>query len=300
MTSKKEVENRVSRRVGPLAAAVFCTVLLAQPMKAQDRSSRSTSGLSSAASAGPISAAVEQDQNATSAFPSIPLGTILALRLNTTLSFSKTKSGQMISARVMQTVPLSTGGHIPHGSRVLGHIVEVSAGSGGSPATISLQFDKLIVSGQTIPITTNLRAIAGFVAVDEAQTPTTPAGQGDNYNQLPTRQIGGDVVFGWGGPVTRGEDTGQVVGRAVTDGVLVQVSAKEGTKCRGALYGNDSPQALWVFSSDACGVYGIDHLQVSDAGRSKPVGVIILSSDTDKLKIRSGAGMLLRINEAGK
>jgi hypothetical protein len=217
--------------------------------------------------------------------------------LNSTLSSSKTKPGQLITATIMQNVPLSTGGKIRRGTRVLGHIVEVSGGT--SPARISLQFDKLDIPNHAARITTSLRAIAGFVDVHEAQTPTIPAGMGDNYYQLPTVQVGGDVVYGWGGPVTRSDDSSIVVGKAVADGVLSKVSAKEGMKCRGALYGNDSPQALWVFSSDACGVYAIDDLKIDHAGRTSPEGLIVLSSYAGKVLIRSGAGMLLRINNVG-
>jgi len=195
----------------------------------------------------------------------------------------------------MQDVPLSGGIRIRAGSKVVGHIVEVTSANGGAQARISLQFDKLISSHQTISITTNLRAIAGFVRVGEAQIPTSGPGESDVYRWLTTVQVGGDVVYGEGGPVTSGEDGNLVLGKAVEDGVLVRVRAKEGTTCRGAIDGNDSPQALWVFSSDACGTYGLEHISIAHAGRTDPAGIIVLTSDSRKLKITIGAGMLLRV-----
>jgi hypothetical protein len=195
----------------------------------------------------------------------------------------------------MQTVLLPSGGKIKEGSIVLGHIVDVTPATAGAQARISLQFDKLHFSNQTISILTNLRAIAGFMKVREAQTPTTAPAEGDYFYSLTTVQVGGDVVYGVGGPVTTAENADQVVGKAGPDGVLGQPRAKEGTKCRGAVDGNTFPQALWVFSSDACGAYGLEHVSIAHAGRIDPTGVIVLTSDNGKVKLPGGTGMLLRV-----
>jgi hypothetical protein len=195
----------------------------------------------------------------------------------------------------MQDVPLSPGVRIRAGARVVGHIVEVSSESVGAPAHVSLQFDKLISSHQAISITTSLRVIAGFMRVAEAHIPPIGPGESDVYRWLTTVQVGGDVVYGEGGPVTVGDNPNEIVGKKVNDGVLGQVRANASTKCRGAIEGNDNPQALWVFSSDACGAYGLDHISITHAGRTDPIGVIVLASESGNLKIASGAGMLLRV-----
>lgn len=225
----------------------------------------------------------------------IPSGTILPVRLNSTISSTNCKPGQAITGRVMQSVPLAQGAAIKEGSKVLGQIVAVTPANAGTPAHTTIQFDKLISSHQTIPITTNLRAIAGVVRLDEAQIPTLGSGESEVYSWLTTVQIGGDVVYGDGGPVIAGDRSHQVVGKRVGGGVLGLVRAKEGAECRGAVDGNDSPQALWLFSSDACGVYGLEHVSIAHAGRSNPIGLITLASDHGKLKVPAGAGMLLRI-----
>jgi len=190
---------------------------------------------------------------------------------------------------------LDRGLKIKEGAVVLGHIVEATPAINGSGARVSIQFDQLISSHQTIPMITNLRAIAGFMQVLEAQTPPIGPGEGDVYSWLTTVQVGGDVVYGEGGPVTSGNNAGLVVGKAVAGGVLGKVLAKEGTKCRGSVDGNEAPQSLWVFSSDACGTYGLDDIRIAHAGRSEPMGVIVLVSPTGNLKLRGGAGMLLRV-----
>jgi hypothetical protein len=196
----------------------------------------------------------------------------------------------------IHSVPLSPGVRMRAGTKVIGHIVERIPASTGAPASISFQFDRLVSSHQTTFITTNLRAIAGFMRIAEAQIPPIGPGESDVYRWLTTVQVGGDVVYGEGGPVTTGENPNQIVGKKVNGGVLGQVRAKEGTKCRGALDGNDRPQALWVFSSDACGTYGLEKISIAHAGRSDPIGMIVLASDSGNFKIAGGAGLLLRVN----
>jgi hypothetical protein len=229
----------------------------------------------------------------------VPSGTILPVRLNSTISSTKSKPGEEITGRIMQDVPLPSGMMVRAGSKVVGHIAEVVPATSTENARISIQFDKLISSGQTVTINTNLRAIASFMGVIEAQTPTTGPGEGDNFSALNTVQIGGDDAYGFGGPVTSSMNPDDVVGKELKDGMLGQVRAKEGTKCRGALDGNDNAQALWVFSSDACGTYRLGHISIAHAGRTVPVGVIVLSSDKKVLKIPEGAAMLLRVTTFG-
>ena len=52
----------------------------------------------------------------------IPQGTIIPVRLNSTLSSQKTKPGQSISGRVMQDVPLPDGMKLRGGTRIMGHV----------------------------------------------------------------------------------------------------------------------------------------------------------------------------------
>lgn len=226
----------------------------------------------------------------------VPAGTILPVILRTSFSFDKCMPGQTLHGKIAQDVPLPNGSKIRKGANVEGHVVDVSPAAAGVGSKVSIQFDKVYVAGQWIPIVTNLRAIAGFMTVLEAGVPEEAPSEGTPYNWLPTRQIGGDSVYGVSGPVMSGEDTSKVVGKSGGDGVLARANAKEGTKCRGTVEGNDSLQALWVFSSDACGVYGIEHLNIVHAGRTAPAGTIVLASETPSLKLRSGDGLLLRVN----
>jgi hypothetical protein len=221
----------------------------------------------------------------------IPPGTILPIRLGS-LSSEKSKPGDAIKARIMQDVPLGNGSKLRAGAKVFGRIIAVTPATMATKATLTLKFDTVVQGKDSAPVLTNLRAMASTLEVEFAQTPTTGPGESDVYDWLPTVQVGGEVVYGKGGEVYRGD---RVVGRATYDGVLAQVNPNGDANCRGSIDGNDRPQAFWVFSSDACGVYGFPYLMISHSGRTDPRGEITLVSALGAVKIRSGSGMLLRV-----
>ena len=223
----------------------------------------------------------------------IPAGTILPVALSCSLNSRKLKSGQVIKARVMQDVPLSPGSKIHAGAKVIGHVIDVKPATGTSGAQVSLRFDTLMVSKRRIPITTHVRALASMMAVEEAQVPENGPDRGTPPAAWTTDQIGGEVVYRGGGPVANGL---LPVGEPTYGGVLVHVSGKPGTKCRGEIDGDNRLQALWVFSSDACGTYGFADLAIAHAGRDNPIGEITLTSNRGDVNVRAGSGMLLRVN----
>jgi hypothetical protein len=220
----------------------------------------------------------------------IPAGTILPVRLGS-LSSEKSKKGDVIKARIMQDVPLGDGSKLRAGSTVLGRVIDVTSAGSGKKAELAIEFDTVLSGKERIPVVTHLRAIASTLEVEFAQVPTIGPGQGDVFDWLPTTQVGGEVVYGKGGEVTNGD---RVVGRSVNNGVLARVDPKEGTRCYGPVE-NDRPQAFWVFSSDACGTYGFPGLVISHTGQTDPQGEIVLVSERGPVKIRSGSGMLLRV-----
>ena len=222
----------------------------------------------------------------------VPAGTILPVALSSSLNSGKVKVRQVITARIMQDVPLSPGSKIRAGAKVIGHVVDVKPATGATGAQMSFRFDTLVISKHQMPITTNLRALASMMAVEEAQLPESGPDRGTSENAWTTDQIGGEVVYRGGGPVANGL---RAVGEPTAQGVLVRVTSKPGTECRGEVDGNDRPQALWVFSSDACGAYDFPDLAIVHAGRSNPVGEITLSSDHGEVNVRAGSGMLLRV-----
>jgi len=218
----------------------------------------------------------------------LPVGTVLPVRLNQALSSNTARPGKVVTGRIMQDVPLPNNDKIPEGA-----IVSVERAGNGTNGKVSFRFDTLEIHHRKIPIVANLRALAGFMEVQSAQTPEFSPGFGTPYIWATTRQIGGDEVYGVGGPVTN--QNNETVGKGVFGGVLVHVRAQPEVQCRGALDSEDRLQALWVFSSDACGVYGIEGVRIVHAGRTEPVGEVTLVSDHQNLLVRGASAMLLRI-----
>jgi hypothetical protein len=236
---------------------------------------------------------------AMSSFPfgsqEIPGGTILPVQLDSTLS-RQTLAGQALKATVMQDVPLTNGTRIPAGAKVLGEVTAVDSSNSG--LRISLKFDQLTVDKTVLPILTNLRALASRLEIDGAQLPLVGSDRGTPANAYTTVQVGGnDVVYRGGGHVMSASD---VVGEPVREGVLAHPRANLVRGCRGTAEGNVPVQAMWVFDSDACGVYGFDSLRIVSTGRSIPLGEITLVTARSDLKIRGGSGMLLRVLSRNK
>jgi len=220
----------------------------------------------------------------------ISRGTILPVELESSLSL-KIEPGKTVTARLVQSVPLSKRGRIRAGAKIAGHVTDVVSASASLHAQISFKFDQLVLSGRPIRITTNLLAIASYVEVEQAQLPAMGPDRGTPESAWTTTQVGGDTVYRGGGPVMEGS---KIVGEPTYDGVLALIRPVPGSKCADAMEGN-TPQALWVFSVDACGTYGFDNVTIAHSGRGDPRGEITLASTDGKLSISKGSGMLLQV-----
>jgi hypothetical protein len=224
----------------------------------------------------------------------IPAGTALPVMLSSTLDAKKDKPGRKISARVMQEVRLPGGASIPAGARVVGHILQVSSATPASASRLVVKFDQVDSRGHSFPLTTSLRAVASMTEVFEAQLPTNNFDEyGTTIADWTTVQVGGDAVYRGNGTVISPDN--RVVGSATVGGsVTAKLMAVPDRGCRGAIDGDDREQALWVFSTTACGAYGFPELKIAHTGKSAPVGEIVLESPVN-VQVRGGSGLLLRV-----
>lgn len=218
----------------------------------------------------------------------VPSGTLVPVSLDHRLNSNKVHAGQPITATVMQDIP---GTSIHRNARVLGHILNVDRSGGG--LKLELRFDEVRSHSQSIRLKTSLRALASFLEVQEAERPEEMGSRGLTPETWDTQQIGGDQVYRGGGPVT---ERGEVVGRPAAWGVLTEPHTLASLPCRGVIDDNSRPQAFWLFSINACGVYGFPSVRIEHAGRTNPQGTIVLSSSSGKLDLRSGSALLLRVS----
>jgi hypothetical protein len=219
----------------------------------------------------------------------IPPGTVIPIMLNTTLDAARDRPGKKIEGKVMQAVPLLVGGKIDKGSRVIGHVVKVTK-KGPTGSSITLMFDSIRNDGRTIPLTGRLLAVASIGAVSEAQSPIEQNSDQDPIDQWTTRQVGGDVVKRGIGKVATPD--GLFGTWLEKDSVRVRLTPNPGAGCATGS-GYDREQSVWIFSSAACGVYGLPHMTLANSGASSPVGEIVLTSDRNNVEVRSGSGWLL-------
>ena len=221
----------------------------------------------------------------------IPAGTALPVALSATLDAKKDKPGQKIEARLMQGIRLPSGEKIKAGAHVAGHIVEVTKVPGGG-SRMTLKFDQLNAGGRTIPLTLSARAIAASPSVYQAEVPVDAESNYEPSNQWVMKQVGGEIVNRGRGRITSDEG---LVGRWDGEPWGKLTTADEGD-CTAA-EGNGIEQALWVFSTSACGLYGLEGMKLVHNGRTDPVGQIILESSKD-LRIGGGSGWFLLVGGA--
>jgi len=273
-----------------LSCAIFPFLLLLSPL--DNAAKGATKNASSRSDVHGLGCAQTVDARSDSSDNGVPAGTILPVILPA-ISSKKLKEGATIKAQLAQEVRLAGGARIRRGTLILGRVVSNTTAGPGYGATLTIKFDTLIEQRKSMPIRMNLRALASVREVQDAQLPMSGPGESDVYDWLSTHQIGGDVVYGKQGSVARGS---QIVGESTYSGVFVDVAANANGQCRGEVAGNNRRQAVWVFSSDACGLYGFTDLEIRHAGRTEPVGEISLESQRGPVQIRSGSGALLRID----
>jgi hypothetical protein len=225
----------------------------------------------------------------------VPAGTVIPVMLSSSLNAAKDKPDSKLEGRVMQEITLPSGVKIREGAQILGHTVSVSKDSTGS--TIIVKFNAIQNEGHRIPVMTGLLAVASMAFVSDARNPVSVNSEMVPDTQWVTRQVGGDIVQrGWRKVFSSGGVEGRWIGGS---SVTIKLTPNAQAGCSGGP-GYDREQSVWIFSSAACGTYGLPNVKIVSSGITKPIGEIGLSSDRD-INIRGGSGWLFIVaGESGE
>jgi hypothetical protein len=220
----------------------------------------------------------------------LPPGTAIPIMVGRGFETGKVATDKTLEGEVMQDIHTSSGLEVKRGSKVFGHIMNVTKAGAGS--TITMRFDAIQDRGRRIPIHASLIAMASMMEVSNAQLPVDSGANVSSPNDWVTRQIGGDIVQRGQGKVL--SNTGEVGKWLQGGGVLIKLTPNPTRGCTNGPAYSDSQQAVWLFSSDACGTYSYGSLKIAKSGSNKPVGDIVLKSSKN-VNIRGGGGWLLVI-----
>jgi hypothetical protein len=224
----------------------------------------------------------------------IPDSSILPARLEMTLSSKDSKPGEVITTRIMQNVPLPGTFKLPAGSKLTGQVISVQPASGDTGGSITFRLDTLHLAHEAAHLILRLRAAASYLEVRQAELPRNGDQSGPG-TATTTVQIGGDTVYRGGGPV---RNRSGVTGKPVDGGVLVRLDANPGRGCRNDGTG-ERAQALWLFSSDACGTYGLEDVSIVQPVKNSTGaanGEITLKAAKGNVMLHDGSGFLLRVD----
>jgi hypothetical protein len=213
--------------------------------------------------------------------------------LDDTFDSDKSKPGDEITAKLRQDVLLPDHGKIKRESKIVGHVVAVAPASGGNPYSIAVKFDRIVANKQQVTISTGLRAYATMELVAQSRQPANAnSGNGTSVWDLNLSQIGGQIAY-TGQKVVKGN--GQVVGRIPQPGwVLAVPMANPEFGCAGP-GANKLEQSFWAFSTNACGIYGINDMTLESGIGGISPGQIVFKSGK-KITVRGGSGWLLQVN----
>ena len=213
--------------------------------------------------------------------------------LDNTFDSDKSKPGEEITAKLRQDVPLPDGGKIKRESKLVGHVVAVTPASADKPYEITVEFNRIAVNKRPVRISVGLRAYATMELVAQSRQPANAnSGNGTSIWDLNMSQVGGQIAYN-GQKVVKWKD--QVVGRIPQPGAVLAVPmANPQFGCAGP-GANKSDQAFWVFSTNACGIYGNEDMTLASGMGGTSPGRIVFKSPK-KITVRGGSGWLLQVN----
>jgi hypothetical protein len=229
----------------------------------------------------------------------LPGSTAIPVVFTRSIDASKAKVGDAVAAKTIQVVLLPDGSKLPKGATVLGHVTAAHAFSFDStpyaaqqPSFLSVQFDRVVLKGATIPVSVSVRAMANSIESEEA---STPRHTNDTDSVGTMVQIGGDTFSPLETAIFNSD--GDIVAYNRRNGVFARLLPAEYASryshltCDGA----DAEQSVAIFSASACGLYGFDSVYMTENGADKNQDTLRLESRRHTVKVYAQSAALLQV-----
>jgi len=227
-----------------------------------------------------------------------PAKTILPVSFATTIEAGKAKVNDPVRGHTLQTVILPDGTKIPKGTVLVGHITESlpfhfdpAPYAAQKRSLLGIHFDRIELKNGSLPVTLEVRAVAGAYAVDDASRPF-------NATELqmtgPMLQVGGDSY--WPPDMAVRSHSGDIVAYVRKEGIFARplasaaLNAEPGLECDAI----GQEQAVSVFSAGACGLYGLTE-SVLESNGSDGSGTFVLASNRTSVFLLAHSAVLLEV-----
>ena len=224
-------------------------------------------------------------------------GTAFNATLSSPVDSKKSKPGDAITARTVESVKSEGKTVLPKGTKLVGHVTQASArAKGDTESALAISFDRAILkNGQEVPLNVAIQAMAS------AQTAASAVGSGlDNAGGAGAYASGsGSSGRGaMGGLVsTAGGATGSVTNSVASAGNLADSTVSTAARttvgasgaASGAVGGLNSAGQL---TSNSQGVFGMNGLNLNAAETGSAQGSLITSAGKN-VHLESGTRMLL-------
>jgi hypothetical protein len=224
-------------------------------------------------------------------------GTVFNATLSSPVDSKKSKPGDTVTARTVESVKSEGKTVLPKGTKLVGHVTQASArAKGDTESALAISFDRAILkSGQEVPLNVAIQAMASAqTAASAAGSDLDAAGGAGAY----ARGSGSSGRGATGGLVsTAGGATGSVTNTVAGAGNLadstVSTAARTIVGASGAVSAAvRGPNSAGQLTSNSQGVFGMNGLNLKAAETGSAQGSLITSAGKN-VHLESGTRMLL-------
>jgi peptidoglycan hydrolase-like protein with peptidoglycan-binding domain len=160
-------------------------------------------------------------------FVSVPVGTVIPLRIDKLLSSNSSRVGDAFSATVFRPLLVDGRTILPEGAKVEGRVTGITQGvPGKSPATIAVAFDKIsLPDGKAIPVDATLTALDEEARRRIEQDVRSQSGQNRRAVVFVGASGGANATIGVPSAPAKSNSVGAIIGSVLGGGNRADVQA---------------------------------------------------------------------------